>query len=703
MKVAYDADMFIEQCDEARRLIIMNKNKKLFMFIGVILIAIVLVVLLLPFFTGNKDNVKVKDNVNIITSETETDFQPIKVTENTIFFKKDPKYKIGDVLVSGIIDSAPNGFIRKVVDIKEVNGIYEYETEVAVLIDVFEEAHIIKTFAVTDTQVQDIDEINNGVMTLNSVTTSEARCQELAHTKNSDANEQEASTFKIKPSENGLGVLVELNEKMGKNLEVSGKVEVNTYFELKIDIEDGDINFGMAIHSDTKGELLVGCQGELFDKDNSEGEYKKKILSKALPSINFFIGKVPIVITNDFELSAELSAQLEGQIGTSIGIDAERVLGFEYSSRTGDITEINEKKYFSDGIDPKTEAKASGELEAGIYAHLITKLYGSTGTDLAMGITGNLEGEIALGIDEKLESILYGKLDLSIGPKVTGKIVVTIPVVDYVLAETEIFKVTLSPFWEKTWEIPDPMLAAMQKGDFSCFAGRYVATPWDNYYWSGGDGKLDSLKLKKDGTVSGGGMDSRAWYPKTKPISVTKNEDGSYKCVWETGVIEDSIDESMRGVPYENYYIIYPVGVIGEKEVEKDQAYLKDVVYIYCEYTDTRWANQSGISCGVFYSDTIENVVVDYAGDDWVSNDAYTEEVGQQLISGTGIEYKVVATENNFDVGGGRTRTVLETKDGKRWMISNLPAFESDWRTGIIYFNIYEYESDPDYVVYDSI
>ncbi len=139
----------------------MNRSKKIVIIIGLILAAIILGLSIL-FFVGkgnNNEDVKVKDNVNIITSETEDEFQPISVTEDTISFNNDPKYKVGDVIVAGIIESAPNGFIRRVTSVTETNGVYEYKTEYAVLTDVFEEAHIIKTFAVTDNEVKDMDEI----------------------------------------------------------------------------------------------------------------------------------------------------------------------------------------------------------------------------------------------------------------------------------------------------------------------------------------------------------------------------------------------------------------------------------------------------------------------------------------------------------------------------------------------------------------
>lgn len=658
----------------------MQNNKKIAIIVGIILVVVILILSLV--FIGGKVNgddvVKVKENVNIITSETEIALQPTSITEDRIYFSNNPQYEVGDVIVAGIIDSAPNGFIRKVVSISELNGVYEYKTEAAVLTDVFEEAHIIKTFAVTNEEVKDINEIDNGVMALNLYSAENAVVQPLVFSEHSNAEIQQTSAVKIKPSDNGVGVVVELDEKIGKSLEIDGQAEINTYFEIKIDIEDEEIDFGIALHTDTSGELFVGCQKELFDKDNKDkfdGTYEKEILSKALPNIQFLVGPVPIVVTNDFELTTEISAQLEGQIGTTIELDAKKVSGFEYSSKTNSIKEINEKKYLSEGMRWKTEARAAGELEAGIYAHLITKLYGSTGTDLSVGIAGDVDGEIGVGVDEERSPILFGNLSLSINPKVAGYIVVTTPVVDYELVNTEILKVKLPAFWEKKWEVPDPMLIAIKNGDFSCFAGKYIATPEDDNAYGGGE-KLNPLELKRDGSLSGGGSHySEEFYPRIKPISVEKQEDGSYLC---------TLNES-------SHYIIYPVGVIEQRDyVLENRPYLKDVVYIRCFTFD------GGVLEVTYYSDSIANVVVGYDGNDWVAQEALTFEIGKRFVSGTGIEYKVIGNEQNFV--SGREKLVLETQDGERWEISRIPAFQIDTRTGIVYYDIYKYEKDSNYV-----
>ena len=92
----------------------------------------------------------VKDNVKVITNEMKSEDQPTEVSDNSLTFEKDPGYQTGDVLVAGEISAAPSGFIRKVVQTEKTNQGYRVETEPATLLDVFEKAHIIKQFRLTE-------------------------------------------------------------------------------------------------------------------------------------------------------------------------------------------------------------------------------------------------------------------------------------------------------------------------------------------------------------------------------------------------------------------------------------------------------------------------------------------------------------------------------------------------------------------------
>jgi hypothetical protein len=103
------------------------------------------------------DETVVKDNVSTITSEDDAEKQPAEVTDDGLIFAADPRYPNGEVLVAGIIDTAPNGFIRKVVDTSQEDGKYIVRTEPAAFTDVFERARIAKFFALTEEGAVEID------------------------------------------------------------------------------------------------------------------------------------------------------------------------------------------------------------------------------------------------------------------------------------------------------------------------------------------------------------------------------------------------------------------------------------------------------------------------------------------------------------------------------------------------------------------
>lgn len=133
----------------------------------------------------------------------------------------------------------------------------------------------------------------------------------------------------------------------------------------------------------------------------------------------------------------------------------------------------------------------------------------------------------------------------------------------------------LSSFREYGWEENDsadvdPLLVALQKGDFSYFAGIYK--PCGIYEEDMGGGKpINNLELKENGVVTGGGTwYSTEPYPKEKPIWVIKQEDGSYFC---------QVNYYDRYA--QNYFIIYPEGVIGDNPYIYNDPFLTETPYIH--------------------------------------------------------------------------------------------------------------------------
>lgn len=390
----------------------------------------------------------VKKNVKIITSETDKDERPTKVLEDKLEFKKDLKYKKGDVIVSGITSEADAGYIRKVVNTKKKNGKYIVQTEPAYLTDVFEKAHIVKQIELTENGVEEVDyKLNdmelyqdqdkstqyNSILKLpGKDTKSTNSTKDLNGTNDSDdsddSNDEKADKRK-------RDYMFEYSfEEKDDLARISGEVGASVWIEIQIDIDKGDIVGGIAVKNKTH---VKGTWG--YSESTEEKSVEKEIFKKELPNYQFLVAGVPVVLTNDMIISAEAKAKLEGDIGLSYDATSEKTLGFQYNSKKNKVKEINERKENSEGLHWST-SKVSGSASASINLHLITKLYGASGMDVSAGILGKAEGEAKTTLKEGLGGYA-GCLDLSIGPEIKGTLIVDVPVFAQGLNDQYLFKI----------------------------------------------------------------------------------------------------------------------------------------------------------------------------------------------------------------------------------------------------------------------
>lgn len=414
--------------------------------IWVILLFLILIVAGFFFFRAinadRKDDgdIIVKDNVYVITDETEREEQPYYIEEDRLVFKTNPKYKKDDVIVAGIINNAREGFLRKVINVKEQNGEYVVETEPAVLTDVFEKAHVAKTFRLTEDGVEEVTQETTQVNMTDEIQMAsyDGKALESAYSvmKLSDKEKQD----------DDLGDYlfdVSFKEEI-ENVTVSGEAGFNIWLEFKFDIQRGNIVFGIAIRDESGGELQLIC-GTDFDK-----EIEKSIYEKKLPNFEFSVGGIPIVVTNEIEAVVGGDIEIEGGIGIFYEVTCENAHGFLYDSKKGKVEEIKERNYDSDGLEWNT-VQVSGDSTAEIAMHLISKLYGSTGMDLSIGVSGEVDGVAKISVNPELAGYA-GSLELSVSPQIEGSVVVSVPVIDKKLAEQPLFRTNLKPFWEKKWK-----------------------------------------------------------------------------------------------------------------------------------------------------------------------------------------------------------------------------------------------------------
>ena len=137
-----------------------NKKNKLAIILIASIVAITVIIGVVFAFVINSNSSEVKVNKNVtIINKKEAESMPIEVTENQLVFSTPQNYSEGDVIVSGSTDTAPNGFLRKVVKTETVDNKYIVETTNACLTDVFEEAHISRTFEISEDSITPVDSL----------------------------------------------------------------------------------------------------------------------------------------------------------------------------------------------------------------------------------------------------------------------------------------------------------------------------------------------------------------------------------------------------------------------------------------------------------------------------------------------------------------------------------------------------------------
>lgn len=399
----------------------------------------------------NKSDTIVKKNVSVLTGDMDKDQLPTEVTSDTLVFAKKPKYKKGQVIVSGIIEGAESGFIRRVTDIERKGDTYIVHTESALLTDVFEQAHIVKKFRITDEGLQEV-EITAEDQVADAATNGMVQTA-FKTMKPCDATGkliQTSSAAEVGDPDAVLGIYDQeiTCEASGDGVEFSGGARARLELEFRLDINlKGEVVFGIALHNKNSIELSASV-----NEGASKG-FEKEIWSKDLKNTEFKVGEpigVPIVITNELFATVEAEAGIEGEIFTTCTISTDNRIGFLYDSKKG-VEPINEWDHSGNGLSWETGFQVSGNCEAGIYLHLKSKLYDATGLECKAGIAGSAEGQAKVSTKDGLAGFA-GSIDLAVTPKVSGTLVVEIPIVDDRLAEADLFDVDLPALWSKHWE-----------------------------------------------------------------------------------------------------------------------------------------------------------------------------------------------------------------------------------------------------------
>lgn len=313
---------------------------------------IIIIILLLLVITGgmlvvrnmkekkkNTGDVVVKDNVYAITEDDDLEDALSDVSENQLVFSRNPKYKKGDIIVAGIIDEAEDGFIRRVIDIEKEGGKYIIETEPAVLTDVFEKAHIVKKFRLTENGIEE-DDTNEPQ---DRATKNSDEFQKVSYDKTNAGTKYSiinlSDTEGSKDEEKhylGASFNTSFEENINDITTISGETGFNIGLELKLDINHEEVVFGIVAKNEFGSTLQLDFSEEM------KAEIERVVLEKKLPRYQFEVGGIPIVLSNRIEAVVGAGAEMEGYMGIRFDASSENAYGFIYDSRKGKVSEIKE-------------------------------------------------------------------------------------------------------------------------------------------------------------------------------------------------------------------------------------------------------------------------------------------------------------------------------------------------------------------------
>jgi len=259
----------------------------------------------------------------------------------TLFFK-DMKPEdipsIGDIIASPATENAPYGFLCKVLGVSTKDGVTAVAVRDAALEEAVEEADFE-----SETNFE-FDEDGNLLRTL------------------------QKSTL---PS---VGLVTEISFENDRKLTVD--VSYTIKFIFNIEIKRWKLqSTKMSIKQDGK-TALKGSIKEKVEKTIVQDLGKKD----KLPNITFWIGWVPVVITNDLSYYLKIAGNAETYLEATYTLNTSGEYGFEYQNGSFKKIATSSLEHSFD-----LEQSVSGEISIGAIARLETKLYGIAGLAIDAG------------------------------------------------------------------------------------------------------------------------------------------------------------------------------------------------------------------------------------------------------------------------------------------------------------------------------
>lgn len=367
-----------------------------------------------------------------------------ELTDSTVVFSDDPGFKPGDIIVSNVSESAPFGFMRRVVTVNKVNDQWEYQTEIAQFNEVFAQVDFVGHQDLLDPGAggEAAFDAQQGAEPGDEVPWDLERVDEplttLFETGDETANSGATQTLQTGGFAGGTGGVQAGSPVNAMQLRrglqplasfewgASHKHSREGYFKATTPerLEPSDSIADDEWTSDLKGNLVlkygwelrmggtfaltvstqwswgiphpsidyvkvsttVEAERQLAIAANLELETKREdtLFSVKLPPATFWAGPVPIPFT--FEIGADfttsISAALETELESASGVLRE--VGIEYSN--GSLNPLNRVVRKSGDRDLKVNGSASGTVSIELGFFVKTKICDLAGPELKFGL-----------------------------------------------------------------------------------------------------------------------------------------------------------------------------------------------------------------------------------------------------------------------------------------------------------------------------
>ncbi len=514
----------------------------------------------------------------VITDETVV-IDPSTVESSAgwdLIFSTDPQVAPGDVMVIGVGEETPEGLLRRVLAVENVDGTWSVLTEQANITDVFLQVNIEAEEALLgpDTVVEPVSDvpegttvIDEGVENIEMIVDDEPVLSPFASaprlgplmsrsgppttyklsTQVALAFEKDGPTQDLSRAKHAKKDQVknQIRVEGGISVEASFLFEVSFVFELDIQVRwKWLVPVPELTHFKTGIEGETGADVELAVSAKLIREYKIQLLQLSYTPITIMAGPVPIVLGPELSvdyvnsISAEATLSISESWGTKWSRGVQYVDGIldDYSTEEGRNNDENN----SCGAWAAA-ASVSGELGAKVGVELSTgvKLYGIVGPKIALEVSGEASFKVT-GTTESLTA----DYQAAIVAAVSGKVEVGIKVfgvelgnLEYVLVRVEARRILKTDVG-----LPLSICSPSNPG-------------------GGGDGDGDGGEvIPADGTVTGSVVDAQTASPlgdvevrlRDADYKVTKTRtaaDGTFRIAVPAGSYDLQVNQSGY-IPY---------------------------------------------------------------------------------------------------------------------------------------------------------